>query len=260
MKRTTVDGKTVNERTADMLALWQFKILTDFYVIQGSYNNGVDQSAGTHDGGGAVDISEYGWSDSFTRWAVKQGRLCGFAAWHRPTLPGVWTEHTHAVAIGDPELAPSARAQVTEYYNGGDGLVGTTPDPGPKVKPIPVWPHVPRDQKVNMLVAVTQFKAKKPKAKVSVKRIQWVLNEKLGTKLVCDGVAGPATRAAYKQWEKKVDAKFTDGVPSKGSLNRLGAGRFKVSYVSFEKFRKEQKEHGNKKRQEENEKKNPTFK
>ena len=81
MKRTTVDGKTLNQRTADMLAMWQFNSLRDFYVVQGSYNTGVSASAGTHDGGGAVDLSVYGLGTTGDKkWHVKQGRLSGFAA------------------------------------------------------------------------------------------------------------------------------------------------------------------------------------
>src|SRR6478752_3609144 len=114
MERTTVDGRTVNKRTADMLALWQFNALTNYYVVQGSYNaGGVSASAGTHDGGGALDLSVYGFDNE--KWHVKQGRLAGFAAWYRPTRPGLWNEHIHAIAIGDPEASSGAKQQVDEY-------------------------------------------------------------------------------------------------------------------------------------------------
>ncbi len=262
MKRTTVDGKTLNQRTADMLAMWQFNALRDFYVVQGSYNRGVSASAGTHDGGGALDLSTYGWGDlKDKKWIVKQGRLCGFAAWLRPTRPGLWNEHVHGIAIGDGEADPSAKAQVAEYYRGGDGLVGSASDPDPRVKPIPVWPNRPL-KKVSGLVAYRQFKAKKPAPRMTVKRIQWVLNEKLdGPNLVVDGVAGPATREAYKRWERKIGAPATDGVPGKFGLNKLGAGRFKVGWLSYEKWRETQREDREtvKRRAAENEEKNPTF-
>lgn len=240
MKRTTVDGQTLNQRTADMLAMWQFNALTDFYVIQGSYNKGgVSQSAGTHDGGGALDISVYGLGDlSDKKWIVKQGRLVGFAAYYRPTRPGLWNEHIHAIAIGDAEASYGARSQMVEYRAGGDGLVGSNPDPDPRVHPIPVWPRVPL-KTISALTAYRQFKAKRPKPRVTVKRIQWVLNEKLGTHLPVDGVAGPRTRDAYKAWERRVKAPSTDGVPGRYSLNKLGEGRFKTSWLSYEKWRDE---------------------
>lgn len=238
MKRTTVDGKTLNQRTADMLAMWQFNALTDFYVLQGSYNaGGVKTSAGTHDGGGALDISTYNLGDlKNKRWVVKQGRLAGFMAYLRPYMPNVWTEHIHAGAIGDAEASSGLKAQFAEYYAGGDGLVGNAPDPGPRLKRIFVWNRVPQ-KRVSLLGAYRQFKAKTPKKSMTVARIQWVLNEKLGTDLPVDGIAGPKTRAAYKKWEVKCAAPSSDGIPGKYSLTRLGEGRFKVNTLTWEQWR-----------------------
>jgi hypothetical protein len=241
MRKTVEDGKTLNQRTADMLALWEFNSMTHFYVVQGSYNaGGVAQSAGTHDGGGAVDLSTYGLGTlADKKWHVKQGRLAGFAAYLRRTITGLWNEHIHAIAIADPEASAGARAQVKEYYAGGDALVGPAPDPDPRVHPIRVYPDV-KLKKISYLVAYQQFRAKKPTKKMTVARIQWVLNEKLGTNLVCDGVAGKKTREAFKLWEKRIKAKRVDGVPGKYSLKELGKGRFVVSTVSYEKWRKAQ--------------------
>lgn len=262
MNRTTVDGKTVNQRTKDMLNMWQFNALRDFYVVQGSYNRGgVTQSAGTHDGGGAVDLSTYGWGDlRDKKWIVKQGRLAGFAAYLRPTLPGEWSEHVHAIAIGDGEMSSGAREQVRDYYAGRNALANNAPDPDPRVKPIPVWPRRPL-KTISALTAYLQFKAKKPAKRTTVKRIQWVLNERLGTNLVCDGVAGPATREAYKRWEKRIGAPASDGVPGRNSLSKLGEGRFRVSWISYEKWRDTQRERREdvKRKSAENEKNNKTF-
>lgn len=256
MKRVTVDGKTLNQRTADMLALWQFNALRDFYVVQGSYNaGGVTASAGTHDGGGALDISVYGMDLAEKKRVVREGRLAGFMAYYRPTLPGVWNEHIHAGALGDPEASDGLKTQFKEYYAGEDALADHAPDPDPRV-PIKVYPNV-KLKKISGLVAYRQFKTKNPKARMTVKRIQWVLNEKLGTNLVCDGVAGPATRAAYKQWEKKIKAPAADGVPGKFGLGKLGEGRFTVSWLAYEKFIAAQK--FDKAHAAAAEKNNPTF-
>src|SRR6478735_293648 len=193
MKRTTVDGKTLNQRTADMLALWQFNCLQDFYVVQGSYNKGgVSQSAGTHDGGGALDISVYGWSYAHKRWVEKQGRLAGFAAYYRETIPGLWTEHIHAIAVGDPELSSGARNQVRNYYDGDNALASHRPDTGAQVTK-KVYPNVVL-KKVSLLGLKRQFAKKKPTKSASVARVQWVLNEKTNAKLIADGVAGPKTK------------------------------------------------------------------
>jgi len=257
MKKTTIDGKTLNQRTAEMFALWQFNALTDYFVVQGSYNaGGVSQSAGTHDGGGALDLSVFGLGDlPQKKWHVKQGRLAGFAAYYRPTIPGLWNEHIHAIALADPEMSSGAASQCVEYRAGGDALKGSAPDPDPRVHPIKVYPNV-RLKRISYLGVSQQFKSKKPKAKVGVARVQWVLNEKLGLHLECDGVAGPKTVQAFKTWEKKMGAKRVDGIPGKRSLKELGKGRFVVSTVSYEKWRKAQKV---KIKQAANEVKNPTF-
>jgi hypothetical protein len=104
-----------------------------FIITQGSYNPGaVSASFGTHDGGGAVDISV---RDPQT-WAVLTDELddmiyalraAGFAAWVRAE-GSLYTEspiHIHAVAVGDRELSPAAWAQVYGpggYLAGYDGL------------------------------------------------------------------------------------------------------------------------------------------
>lgn len=115
-----------------------------FVITQGSYNPGVvAASFGTHDGGGAVDISV---RDPET-WQVLEAempamiyalRVAGFAAWVRaegslyPNSP----VHIHAVAVGDRDLSPAAWAQVYGpggYLAGYDGLPadrgGPNPDP-----------------------------------------------------------------------------------------------------------------------------------
>lgn len=258
MKRTTVDGRQVNERTKHMLDMWEFNALQNFYVVQGSYNRGgVSQSAGTHDGGGAIDLSVYGWGDlKNKRRIVKEGRRAGFAAYFRATLPGHWNEHVHAIAIGDPDLSSGARNQVSAYYAGRDALAGNGPDQDPRLRSIPVWPRRPL-KRISAYAVTRQFKKKKKRKNMGVRRVQWVLNERLGTNLVCDGIAGPATKEAYKRWENKMKAPRADGIPGRASLNKLGRGRFKVGYVAYEKWMKEQK--ADKKQAAQNEENSPTY-
>jgi hypothetical protein len=98
-----------------------------FNVIQGSYNaGGVAASAGTHDGGGALDV----WGKGGSRVATEVAALrrVGFAAWGRTPSQGPWGYHIHAIAIGDADLSSGARAQVTEYLNGYNGLAGNGRD------------------------------------------------------------------------------------------------------------------------------------
>ncbi len=153
--RVQLNGQTVNART-----LWMLKLAQHLYggpgdilrVIQGSYSPGLPESFGTHDGGGAVDVSIRDPRDaSRILWdeAPKMAaamRRAGLAAWYRP--PGLFgpdsAAHIHAIAVGDPDLAPAARNQLDGpegYFRGLDGVPptygGPHPDPhgGPVVCP-----------------------------------------------------------------------------------------------------------------------------
>ncbi|MGH3902188.1 MAG: peptidoglycan-binding domain-containing protein [Pseudonocardiaceae bacterium] len=140
--KTTMDGQTVNKRTADMVKAAEKKAKVDFSITQGSYNPGeVGASGGTHDGGGAIDISVRGLSD--TTAAVKALREVGFAAWHRTPSQGDWPHHLHAVAISDTDMSPQAQAQVGDYFKGLNGLAGHGKDDGPKVEKV-TWEEYKR--------------------------------------------------------------------------------------------------------------------
>ena len=108
-------------------------------VVQGSYNHGgVSASAGTHDGGGVVDLLAWDWQRK-----VKALRKVGFAAWYRPPVRGLWGPHIHAVLIDHGKLAPVAARQVTAYRNGRDGLRSNLPDRFWRPSPIPVFHYPP---------------------------------------------------------------------------------------------------------------------
>lgn len=136
MSRVVVNGETINARTYWMLLLAQ-QIYAGpgsmLRVIQGSYEPGLKESFGTHDGGGAVDISirnprnleEILWDEAPKM--VTAMRQAGFAAWYRPT--GMFGAnsgaHIHAIAIGDPEMSDAARHQLDGaegYFRGLDGV------------------------------------------------------------------------------------------------------------------------------------------
>lgn len=130
--RTTFSGRTVNQRTHDMLVEAESLLGRDIVLSQGSYNpGGVGASAGTHDGGGAIDVSV---SDLSTtqRWeTVEALRTVGFAAWLRTPDQGPWPFHIHGIAIGDTDLSISARNQVADYYIGKNGLASHAADNTP---------------------------------------------------------------------------------------------------------------------------------
>lgn len=131
--RVTYLGKTVNTRTRAMLREAQSRAGRSISLTQGSYNTGVGSSAGTHDGGGAVDISVAGMSSATRTKVVRSLREVGFAAWYRTPIPGVWGPHIHAIAVIDPDLSTQAQAQVGDYYLGRNGLSGHGADTGPRV-------------------------------------------------------------------------------------------------------------------------------
>ncbi|MEW2354855.1 peptidoglycan-binding protein [Spirillospora sp. NPDC029432] len=142
--RVSTGGVVVNTRTRDMLAEAERLAGRDLVLDQGSYNPGGDPtSAGTHDGGGVVDISVRG-MDSATRTAVARAlRRVGFAAWVRSPRQGDWPWHIHAAAISDTDLSGQAQHQTGDYYLGLNGLADQGPDDGPKV-PIRTWEEYQR--------------------------------------------------------------------------------------------------------------------
>lgn len=102
----------------------------DFPVrpTQGSYSTSVGASAGTHAGGGAVDISVSALSAAQINILVFLLRRVGMAAWHRSTSEGPWAAHVHAVNKTARDLSPSAERQVAAYMNAKDGLAGNKAD------------------------------------------------------------------------------------------------------------------------------------
>jgi hypothetical protein len=139
MSMLEINGEKLNRRTYAMLQhaaeLYGGVIdITGKAITQGSYTNSVALSFGTHAGGGAVDISVI--DTSTGNWIVLEDeiepliyalRVAGFAAWYRDygELAPDSSIHIHAVAIGDPDLSPSAIGQLTGdfgYFRGYDGI------------------------------------------------------------------------------------------------------------------------------------------
>ncbi len=120
-------------------------------ITQGSYNNAVEASFGTHAGGGAVDISvmkpgTFQVLEEEIPELINALRKAGFAAWLRDfnELYEGSPIHIHAIAIGDRELSLPAREQLTGPfgyfwgYNGlptEDGIPIRDPHGGPIVCP-----------------------------------------------------------------------------------------------------------------------------
>lgn len=101
---------------------------------QGSYNaGGVAASAGTHDGGGAVDVHCNTYSTAAKVTLVHYLRAVGFAAWHRPlNWDGAGgSEHVHCEEIGNPNLSSGAKAQIVQWNAHESGLANHGADTEP---------------------------------------------------------------------------------------------------------------------------------
>lgn len=135
-----VNGGLFNRRTVAMLdhaqALYRAQggtVDLRLAITQGGYTGGaLAASFGTHDGGGAVDLSvrsHVDWSVLYDEIEpmIRALRVAGFAAWLRDTgdLYPDSPIHIHAIAIGDAELSEMARSQIDGtfgYLRGFDGL------------------------------------------------------------------------------------------------------------------------------------------
>jgi hypothetical protein len=135
--RVDINGSILNQRTLSMLAhaqeLYGGELdLTGGAITQGSYSSAVSASFGTHEGGGAVDLSVLKPGTYTVLWddidpLLQALRLAGFAAWLRAygELYSDSPLHIHAIAIGDRELSPAAQEQLTGqagYFRGYSGL------------------------------------------------------------------------------------------------------------------------------------------
>lgn len=124
-------GVLLDQQTISALQSAQSIAGFNFTLSQGSFNaGGVAASAGTHDGGGALDASVSGLSTDQQVAMVRALRQAGFAAWRRTPDEG-FVDHVHAVLIGDPLLSSAAAAQVSAFKSGLDGLAGNGPDNNP---------------------------------------------------------------------------------------------------------------------------------
>jgi peptidoglycan hydrolase-like protein with peptidoglycan-binding domain len=129
-------SKRVNTRTADMLGAADAMLSWSLTLTQGSYTSSNPDSAGTHDGGGVVDISVSSLSTT-QRWqTVKALRTVGFAAWLRTPSDG-FAYHIHANAINDPDMSRQGRDQVNDYYFGRNGLANNAADSTPAAYKMP---------------------------------------------------------------------------------------------------------------------------
>lgn len=160
-------GKPLDNATVAALKTAESRLGYELTIYQGI--GGAAASGGTHTVGRAVDLAPFDYQRK-----VRVLRDLGFAAWHRPTLPGVWVEHIHAILIFPDRInrkgiSESGYAQIGDFDHGGpggvpgDGLAGTNADPNPyRPKPVAQWSEkdYERSFKVPAQRPVTTFVSK----------------------------------------------------------------------------------------------------
>jgi peptidoglycan hydrolase-like protein with peptidoglycan-binding domain len=139
-RTSSYGGKQVNARTRDMLSAADAMLSWSLVLDQGSYSTSDPTSAGTHDGGGAVDLAVASLTTT-QRWeTVRALRTVGFAAWLRTPSQGSWPYHIHGVAVCDPDLSAPAANQIHDYYLGRNGLADHAADDTPAAyRPAFTW-------------------------------------------------------------------------------------------------------------------------
>jgi hypothetical protein len=90
-------------------------------LMQGSWSTSVAASAGTHSGGGALDVRILGMSDAQQIAVVRALRQAGFAAWRRTPSEG-FAYHVHCILIGDALVSPAAAEQLVQWAAHRNGL------------------------------------------------------------------------------------------------------------------------------------------
>lgn len=152
----TWNGRTFSGGSLLLAALFAFQEWLDrehpglyVYVIQGAYNTGVEQSAGTHDKDGVVDVAIINRKTGARVWfrAIRWWREHHFYSWLRNSgswwSPSSW--HFHQIVVGITAagcpvgyLVPG---QITDAQQGKSGLAGHLADPTWRPKRYTPFPY-----------------------------------------------------------------------------------------------------------------------
>lgn len=224
-------------------------VTTCLDVTQGSYNGTrVAASAGTHSGGGTLDLRQY--SDS----TVRLLREAGAASWKRTPAQG-FAYHNHLVLNGCPHNSP-ARYQVQAWLDGYNGLgyMGRRyRDDGPDVG-FRTWSEGVAWMKRELGVAVTPAAAGRPttsgalpqtggegptpvsytaamraiRGGYKASQVRIIQEQLKGQRLYTynvDSLWGPKTRAAYAKYQQACgySGAGADGIPGPSTFKRLMA-------------------------------------
>jgi len=199
--RVTRGGKTLTRRVWDLLEDAGHEAGLPIRVLQGSFNRGgVSQSAGTHDAGGAFDLSVRGMTEAQAIRLVVALRKRNVAAWLRSPKYG-WParlggSHIHGIVCDEPGLSYGARQQVVAYRAGRNGLASRARDPFPR----PAWKPYGDGGGGTIVSAHAHVRLSNLKFGAhndDVKDLQKALG------ILADGVYGPATDKAVREDQHK---------------------------------------------------------
>lgn len=220
-------GRRFDRMTARALMDMEKILGYELTIMQGSYNGGVGASAGTHDGGGAVDLAG---ADAENK--VRAGRTVGFAMWEREAWQGPWPHHVHGILYGNAKAAGAAKRQVAAYLNHRDGLVSNRWDA--TWRPRHIRPYRYRvqpsiavdlsDLRLDFMQALDGDSKTFNAPARRVRRVQRRLSKVLGRPIALDGVAGPQTLRAWRQWERKNGDSTPNSLPDEVQLKALLKG------------------------------------
>ena len=121
-------------------------------MVQGGYNKGgVAASAGTHDGGGAFDLTPFNW-----KWRVWLLRLFGCAAYYRPYN---WDgrgggAHIHVGVSGDGTASKGLKQQILDFLHGLNALANRAKDPNTRPNGLLILFHMPSGNDLDVRYAL----------------------------------------------------------------------------------------------------------
>ena len=105
---------------------------------QGSWSNGVEASAGTHNGAGVCDFRTWHMTAEQRVYMVRCLKDAGQAAWYRTAAQG-FDPHVHVCDRVTTGMAALARWQVAQYDAGRTGLASNKTDPTYRPSPSVRW-------------------------------------------------------------------------------------------------------------------------
>lgn len=116
--RVIYNGKLMDKKTRAFVKVCEEQLGYELTITQGCYNpGGVAASAGTHDGGGVLDLSA--WDGERKLKVIKD--LGGFG-WYRPYISGLWGAHLHIGIRNHGNMSAGAVRQQIAYDNRRNGL------------------------------------------------------------------------------------------------------------------------------------------